>query len=56
MNAVSWLLVQAVGWALLHFLWKGALIGIATALSLKLMDEASPQSRYALLCLAVDLH
>lgn len=53
MNAVSWLLVQAVGWALLHFLWKGALIGIATALSLKLMDEASPQSRYALLCLAL---
>jgi D-alanyl-D-alanine endopeptidase (penicillin-binding protein 7) len=52
-SAVSWLLVQAVGWALLHFIWKGALIGIATALSLKPLHRASSQSRYVLLCLAL---
>jgi serine-type D-Ala-D-Ala endopeptidase (penicillin-binding protein 7) len=48
-NAVSALLVPAVGWALLHFVWKGALIGFATALSLRLLRDADPRSRYALL-------
>nr|WP_241022067.1 M56 family metallopeptidase [Burkholderia sp. Ac-20353] len=50
---MSWVLVQALGWALLHFVWKGALIGVATALSLRLMRDASPQERYALLCLSL---
>jgi D-alanyl-D-alanine endopeptidase (penicillin-binding protein 7) len=40
-NAFSWVLVQAVGWALLHFVWKGALIGIATALSMRLLRDAA---------------
>jgi serine-type D-Ala-D-Ala endopeptidase (penicillin-binding protein 7) len=53
MSPFSWTLVQALGWALMHFLWKGALIGIATALSLKLLRDASPQSRYVLLCLSL---
>lgn len=50
MSAFSWALVQALGWALLHFVWKGALIGMVTALSLRLLLRASPRSRYALLC------
>jgi D-alanyl-D-alanine endopeptidase (penicillin-binding protein 7) len=52
-NASSSILVQALGWALLHFVWKGALIGIATSLSLRQLHEASPNSRYALLCLSL---
>ncbi|MGU7781025.1 M56 family metallopeptidase [Burkholderia sp. PU8-34] len=53
MSALSGVLVQVIGWALLHFVWKGALIGIATALSLRLLRDASPQSRYVLLCLSL---
>ncbi|WDD94782.1 hypothetical protein Bsp3421_004925 [Burkholderia sp. FERM BP-3421] len=49
MSAASPVFVQAVGWALLHFVWKGALIGIAAALSLRLLREADPRARYALL-------
>jgi len=52
-NAFSSIFVPALGWALLHFVWKGALIGSATALWLRLLPEASPQSRYALLCLSL---
>jgi D-alanyl-D-alanine endopeptidase (penicillin-binding protein 7) len=52
-NAFSFVLVQAVGWVLLHFVWKGALIGSATALSMRLLRDASPQRRYALLCLSL---
>jgi len=52
-NAFSWVLVKAVGWALLHFVWKGVLIGLATALSMRLLRGASPQCRYALLCLSL---
>lgn len=53
MSPFSWTLVQALGWALVHFVWKGALIGMATALSLRLLQGASPQSRYALLCVSL---
>lgn len=53
MSPFSWALVHALGWALVHFVWKGALIGMATALSLRLLRRASPQSRYALLCVSL---
>jgi len=53
MSPWSWTLVQALGLALVQFIWKGALIGLATALSLRLLRGASPQSRYALLCVAL---
>ncbi|MEK6296174.1 MAG: M56 family metallopeptidase, partial [Paraburkholderia tropica] len=53
MSPFAWTLVQALGWALICFAWKGALIGVATALSLRLMRNASPQRRYALLCLSL---
>ncbi|PNE59693.1 hypothetical protein A8H39_00670 [Paraburkholderia fungorum] len=53
MSPFSEALVQALGWALLYFVWKGALIGVATALPLRLLRSANPQSRYALLCVSL---
>ena len=53
MSPFAWTFVQVLGWALIHFAWKGALIGVVTALSLRLMRDASPQGRYALLCLSL---
>ncbi len=46
-------LVPLLGRALLHFLWQGALIGLAAALALQLMQRARPQARYALACVAL---
>lgn len=37
---------QAVGWALLHFVWQGALIGAITALVLRLLRGTAPDVRY----------
>ncbi|RQO55994.1 hypothetical protein DBR47_19225 [Paucibacter sp. KBW04] len=51
----------ALGWALLHFLWQGLLIGGITALLLHALRRASASSRYALcgaallLCVALPL-
>jgi len=51
----------AIGWALLHFLWQGLLIGGITALLLHALRRASASSRYALcgaallLCVALPL-
>lgn len=59
MSALDNVLVPALGLALLHFLWQGALIGLGAALSLRLLRHARPQARYAvaggalLLCAAL---
>lgn len=47
-------IVQALGWALIHFLWQGALVGAFFALSVRLLREAPPAIRYwlGLACLA----
>jgi beta-lactamase regulating signal transducer with metallopeptidase domain len=45
--------VQALGWALLHFLWQGALVGALAAGVLALLRDARPQARYAVACLAL---
>src|SRR3954464_12029113 len=37
---------QAVGWALLHFIWQGALIGAISALVLRLLRRTAPDVRY----------
>lgn len=42
--------MPAIGWALLHFLWQGLLIGWGTALALNLLRKARPQTRYAVAC------
>lgn len=43
--------VDAIGWALLHFFWQGALVAGALALGLYLFRGASPNTRYTL-CIA----
>ena len=50
MNSVLTALVPAIGWALLHFLWQGLLIGWGAALALNLLRKARPQTRYAVAC------
>ncbi|MFY9821211.1 MAG: M56 family metallopeptidase [Thermoanaerobaculia bacterium] len=38
--------VQAIAWALIHFLWQGALAGLAAAGILSLLKKRSANSRY----------
>jgi beta-lactamase regulating signal transducer with metallopeptidase domain len=45
----------ALGWALVHFLWQGLLVGIAAGLALSLLGNARPQLRYAVACAALGL-
>jgi len=45
--------VPALGHALLHFLWQGALIGLLAALALHTLRRARPQARYAVACFAL---
>lgn len=42
--------VTAIGWALLHFVWQGALIGCATAVALTALRDARPERRYLAAC------
>lgn len=42
--------IDALGWTLVHFLWQGALIGLATAAVLALLRDAAPQQRYLAAC------
>jgi beta-lactamase regulating signal transducer with metallopeptidase domain len=37
---------QAIGWALLHFVWQGAVIGAISALILRLLRNTAPDVRY----------
>jgi D-alanyl-D-alanine endopeptidase (penicillin-binding protein 7) len=51
MNAPA--LVSATGWALLHFVWQGAVVGCATALVLTALRNARPETRYAVACVGL---
>ncbi len=42
--------VESIGWALVHFVWQGTLIGISTALALRALAGARPTVRYAVAC------
>ena len=46
-------LIDAIGWTLLHFVWQGALLGCATALALALLRRARPEHRYNVACAAL---
>ena len=46
-------IVTGLGWALVHFVWQGAVIGLLTALALHLSQSA--RIRYGLSCLAMAL-
>ena len=41
-------LVQALGWALIHFIWQGAAIGALFAAGKLLLRHGRPESRYLL--------
>ena len=45
--------IPSLGWALLHFVWQGALVGCATAVLLVALRNARPERRYAVACLAL---
>ena len=58
MNLLSLLdneLLHGIGWALLHSLWQGAIIGIAYAALGKTLRRRSPQTRYLAGCSALAL-
>ena len=48
-------LIQALGWALLHFLWEGAFIGAFLALCLWALEGRDARLRYAVACLGLVL-
>jgi bla regulator protein BlaR1 len=53
MNDALGSFVTALGWALVHFVWQGALLGLVTASVLVLLRNARPQLRYTFLCFAL---
>lgn len=50
MSASSNAVILALGWTLLHVLWQGALVGLATALLLRLLRRTSAQARHLAAC------
>ena len=48
-------LLQTTAWTLLHFLWQGCLIWLATLLALVLARSRSPQVRYLVACAGLAL-
>ncbi len=48
-------IVQATGWALLHFVWQGALIALTVACVLMLMRASSAHARYVVATLGLML-
>jgi beta-lactamase regulating signal transducer with metallopeptidase domain len=48
-------LVESIGWALIHFVWQGTAIGLATAVALHVLARARPTVRYAVACLSLAL-
>lgn len=53
MSAAAQLWVQITGWTLIHFVWQGALAGLALAGLLRRMRRADASARYAASCLAL---
>ncbi len=45
--------VPALGWALLHFVWQGVIVGALAWLALAILRNASPRSRYAVCALGL---
>ena len=45
--------VYRFGWMLLHFLWQGAGVALATLLVLRAMRNARPERRYAVSVVAL---
>jgi beta-lactamase regulating signal transducer with metallopeptidase domain len=47
----AWMLVT--GWTLIHFVWQGGLLGVATAAGLRLCRRRSSTTRYAIACIGL---
>ena len=47
------LAVPALGWALLHFVWQGLLVGAVAGVLLRILRGASPRWRYAVCAMAL---
>jgi len=47
------LVVRALGWALLHSIWQGALIGFVVALLLSALKNRTAQQRYVVACVGL---
>jgi uncharacterized protein (TIGR03435 family) len=42
--------IHVAGWMLVHFLWQGALVGLAANVALRLLRSVSAQTRYMVAC------
>jgi beta-lactamase regulating signal transducer with metallopeptidase domain len=42
--------IEVTGWTLIHFVWQGGLLAVATAVGLRLCRRRSSQARYAIAC------
>ncbi len=47
---MSSLVLEALGWALVHLLWQGTLVALALALALRMLGRRAATARYALAC------
>jgi len=46
---------QAIGWALLHFVWQGTLIGVLTAIALAVLRNGAADVRYVVAAVGLSL-
>jgi len=55
MNLDFQTITNAIGWALVHFLWQGLAIALGTAFLLQICRNARAQTRYLIACLGLVL-
>ena len=55
MSGIDERVVQAVGWALLHFIWQGALIAAIAAAALRALRHSAADVRYVVATIALCL-
>ena len=59
MTAIDHLLrepaAQAIGWALLHFVWQGTLVGVLTAIALAALRRSAADVRYVVAAIGLSL-
>jgi len=53
MNAPLTKVIDAIGWALVHFVWQGIVLALVTGFVLFVLKRASAQTRYATNCIAL---
>jgi len=47
---VNGLVLESLGWALLHLLWQGTLVAVVLALALRVLGRRAAHARYGLAC------